>query len=230
MTEIEYNIQKVRENIALAAQRYGRDPQEITLVAVSKTVGPPSIMAAYEAGINNFGENRAQDLREKYDQISSPINWHFIGHLQSNKVKYIIDKVTLIHSLDGFSLAKEINKQAEKFKKTMDVLVQVNVAEEKSKFGLAVEETESFIHEVSKNYPNINIKGLMTIAPYVEDPEEVRPVFAKLRDLKEKLQQKEIPRVEMKYLSMGMTNDYMCAIEEGANIVRIGTAIFGPRK
>lgn len=227
MTEIEYNIHKVMENISLAARRSGRNPEEITLVAVSKTVNVHSIMAAYEAGISNFGENIVQDFKKKYLEVSSPLNWHLIGHLQSNKVKYIVDKVALIHSLDRLSLAKEIDKQGQKLAKKIAVLVQVNVAQEESKFGLTLEETEPFILDVSRNYPHINIKGLMTIAPYVQDPEEVRPVFTKLRNLQQSLQEKEIPRVEMQYLSMGMTNDYLCAIEEGANIVRIGTAIFG---
>lgn len=229
MPQIAENLEKVREKINAAAQRAGRNSAEIKLVAVTKTVDVPQIEEAITAGITAIGENRVQEVRKKYPEVTLPVEWHLIGHLQTNKVKYIIDKVDLIHSLDRFSLAEEISKRAQQAGRIMPVLVQVNVAEEESKFGLKVEETEDFIRQVSQ-LEGISIQGLMTIAPYVEDPEEVRPVFRKLKELSEEIQGKALPKVEMKYLSMGMSNDYEVAIEEGANLIRIGTAIFGARK
>jgi len=164
----------------------------------------------------------------KYENIESSVKWHLIGHLQTNKVKYIIDKVELIHSVDSTDLAREINKRAIQHNLVKDVLVQVNVAKEETKFGIAYEDIDGFIKEISQ-YPGIRIKGLMTIAPYAEDPEEVRPIFRKLREKFDMLKQAGIPNVEMRHLSMGMTNDYEVAIEEGSNMVRIGTGIFGKR-
>lgn len=228
LPKIAENLEKVRKKIEAAAQRAGRDPAEIKLVAVTKTVEVPQIEEAIAAGITAIGENRVQELRKKYPEVTLPVEWHLIGHLQTNKVKYIVDKVDLVHSLDRFSLAQEIAKRAQQAGRIMPVLVQVNVAQEETKFGLRVEETEEFIRRVSE-LEGIKIQGLMTIAPYVEDPEEVRPVFRKLKELSEEIQDKAIPKVEMKYLSMGMSNDYEVAIEEGANLVRIGTAIFGER-
>lgn len=228
MSVIVENLETVREKIAAAAQRVGRDPAEIKLVAVTKTVDVPTIEEGIKAGITAIGENRVQEIRKKYPEIQSPVEWHLIGHLQTNKVKYIIDKVDLIHSLDRYSLAQEISKRAQQAGTTMSVLVQVNVAEEETKFGLKVEETEEFIKEVTQ-LEGIKILGLMTMAPYVENPEEVRFVFKKLKELSEKIGNLNLPQVEMKYLSMGMSNDYEVAIEEGANIVRVGSAIFGAR-
>lgn len=228
MSVIAENLETVREKIAAAAQRVGRDPAEIKLVAVTKTVDVPTIEEGIKAGITAIGENRVQEIRKKYPEIQSPVEWHLIGHLQTNKVKYIIDKVDLIHSLDRYSLAQEISKRAQQAGTTMSVLVQVNVAEEETKFGLKVEETEEFIKEVTQ-LEGIKILGLMTMAPYVENPEEVRFVFKKLKELSEKIGNLNLPQVEMKYLSMGMSNDYEVAIEEGANIVRVGSAIFGAR-
>ena len=179
--------------------------------------------------MKNIGENRVQELVKKYDIIGQKADYHMIGHLQSNKVKNIVDKVVLIHSLDRASLAKEINKRAKAKDIIMDVLIQVNVAEEESKYGLKVDEVIPFIEKVSK-YTNIKVKGLMTIAPLVEDPEEVRWVFRDLRKLSERVSSKGYQNEDMEFLSMGMTNDYEVAIEEGSNMIRIGTGLFGKRK
>ncbi len=229
MPDIINNIEQVKRKIVLSAKKSNRNPQKIKLVAVSKTVDSDEVLMAYKAGIYDFGENRAQEIKNKFKDISDPIRWHFIGNLQSNKVKYIIDKVTMIHSLERYSLANEIDKQAKKINKIVNVLVQVNVAEEETKSGINVKEAESFIREIANAFSNIRIKGFMTIAPHVVDPEEARPVFGELRDLFINIKKKNYTGVDMEYLSMGMTNDYTVAIEEGANIVRIGTAIFGSR-
>lgn len=187
------------------------------------------IQEAVNLGLTEIGENRVQELAQKYDIIGKQAEYHMIGHLQTNKVKDIIDKVVLVHSLDRISLAKELNKRAEKQGITIDVLVQVNVADEQSKFGLKLDEVMPFIEKVSV-YNNINIKGLMTIAPFVADAEETRWVFKKLRELKEEIKDRNFPRVNMDILSAGMTNDYQVAIEEGSNMIRIGTGLFGQRK
>lgn len=186
------------------------------------------INEALDLGLNNIGENRPQELVKKYDIIGNRANFHMIGHLQTNKVKYIIDKVSLIHSLDRLSLAEELQKRAEKLDILVNTLVQVNVADEKSKFGLKIEEVIPFINKVME-FDNLRIKGLMTIAPFVEDPEDIRWVFRELRKLSENIARMNLKNVEMKYLSMGMTNDYQVAIEEGANMIRIGTGLFGKR-
>ncbi len=220
----------MQENIRDAAIRVGRDPEEITLVAVTKTIDTDMMNQAIKLGIKNIGENRVQEIQRKHDLVidSEKLNWHMIGHLQSNKVKYIIDKVSLIHSLDRISLAKELQKRAKQINKCIDTLIQVNISEEQTKFGLKKDEVIKFIESVSK-YNNIKIKGLMTIAPYHENPENIRYVFKQLKELSESIEAKKYKNIEMKYLSMGMTNDYQIAIEEGANIVRIGTGLFGKR-
>lgn len=179
-------------------------------------------------GLKNIGENRPQELVRKYDIIGNRANFHMIGHLQTNKVKYIIDKVSLIHSLDRLSLAEELQNRASKLGITVNALIQVNIAEEDSKFGLKVNEVIPFLNKVVE-FDNIRIKGLMTIAPFVEDPEDVRWVFRDLRKLKEHIASLDLKNVEMNILSMGMTNDYKVAIEEGANMIRIGTGLFGKR-
>lgn len=225
---ISENFLKVKENIEKAKLKSVNPAREVSLVVVSKNRGEKEIIEVIKQNHYLFGENRVQELREKYDLLSKDIEWHMIGHLQTNKVKYIVDKVSLIHSLDSFRLAKEINKRMENLNRKMDCLVQVNMAEEDSKFGLNVKETIPFIKEVA-NLPWISIKGLMTIAPAVDNPEEVRPIFKKMYNLFLKIKEKSIPNVYMENLSMGMTNDYKVAIEEGANIVRVGSGIFGPR-
>jgi len=225
---IKDNLLKVEENIENALIRSGRKNEEITLVAVTKTVDVDTINEAVSLGMNNIGENRVQEILKKYDNINDEVNWHMIGHLQSNKVKDIIDKVELIHSLDRFSLAKELNKRAKAKDIVKDVLIQVNISEEKSKFGLKKEEVIPFIEKILEK-ENIRVKGLMTMAPHVENTEEIRYVFRDLRKLGHEIENRNYKNLEMKYFSMGMTNDYEVAIEEGANIVRIGTDLFGKR-
>ncbi len=209
-------------------QRSGRIGEKVHLIAVTKTVEVDRINQALELGLKNIGENRVQELVKKYDIIGNRANYHMIGHLQTNKVRNIIDKVCLIHSLDRLSLAKELNKRAKKQDLIMDVLIQVNVAEEESKYGLKVDEVIPFLEKILK-YDNIKVKGLMTIAPFVKDPEEIRWVFRDLRKLSEVISSKGYEGVKMEFLSMGMTNDYEIAIEEGSNMIRIGTGLFGKR-
>ncbi|WP_066634855.1 YggS family pyridoxal phosphate-dependent enzyme [Desulfolucanica intricata] len=225
---IQENLDKIKERIERAAQRAGRNPREVTLVAVTKTVDVEVARQVYNAGIKTLGENRVQELQKKIPEMPADTQWHMIGHLQTNKVKYIIDKVTLLHSLDRVSLAEEISRRAIKQNLNLSALVQVNVSGEESKFGLPPGEVLDFIKTVSV-LPGLTIRGLMTIAPYTTNPEEVRPFFRSLKKLAEKIQ-RDVAGVNMDYLSMGMTNDYEIAVEEGANIVRIGTAIFGARK
>lgn len=225
---IKDNICSIQKNIQNALIRSGRASDEVTLIGVTKTVEADAINEAISTGIKDIGENKVQEIIRKYDYIDKSANLHMIGHLQSNKVKYIIDKVSLIHSLDRLSLAKEIDKRAKEHDLIKDVLIQVNVAEEESKFGVKVQNTIPFIESILE-LDNIRIKGLMTIAPFAEDPEEVRFVFKDLKKLGLEIESKHYEHVEMKYLSMGMSNDYEVAIEEGSNMVRIGTAIFGKR-
>lgn len=206
----------------------GRENDKVEIVAVTKTVDVDRIQEALDLGLKNIGENRPQELIKKYDIIGKGPNYHMIGHLQTNKVKYIIDKVSLIHSLDRISLAEELDKRAKMHNIFINTLIQVNVAEEDSKFGLKVEEVMPFLESVSK-YDSIIIKGLMTIAPFSENPEDIRWVFRKLRQLRDNIVREKFDNVEMQILSMGMTNDYRIAVEEGANMVRIGTGLFGRR-
>ena len=222
------NLQNVEERIQAACARANRDRNEVTLIAVSKKKTVSMLEEVYAEGIRCFGENKVQELTEKHDKLPSDVKWHMIGHLQRNKVKYIVDKVDLIHSVDSVRLAETIEQEAVKKDVIVPVLVEVNVAEEDSKFGLKVNEVLSIIEEISK-FPHIRIKGLMTIAPYVENPEENRPVFARLRKLSVDIAEKNIDNVSVEILSMGMTNDYEVAIEEGATMVRVGTGIFGER-
>lgn len=228
MQRIRDNITTISGDIKDICVRTGKDPDSITIIAVTKTVDPDHINYAIGCGIQNIGENKVQEIMAKYENIEKNVNWHLIGHLQTNKVKYIIDKVALIHSVDSVSLAQEISRRAEKAGIVMDVLVQVNVAQEETKYGIGYEEIDSFVHELSA-LGGIKVKGLMTIAPYYEDMEQVRPIFRRLKGKYDILGEAGIPNVEMKYLSMGMTNDYKLAIEEGSNMVRIGTGIFGAR-
>lgn len=225
---IDQNIENIIENMNNAAKKSGRSLEEITLVAVTKTIDVERMKYIYQRGFYNFGENRVQELTEKFSHFDNKVNWHLIGHLQRNKVKYIIDKVKLIHSVDSIRLLKEIDLQAKKISRQIPVLVQVNVAEEESKFGIKTEEVKDFMKEAT-NYDNVVVKGLMTIAPHEKNVEKVRPFFMELKEVYDKIKKKENHNIKMKYLSMGMTNDYVVAIEEGANIVRIGTGIFGKR-
>ncbi|MCR5784086.1 MAG: YggS family pyridoxal phosphate-dependent enzyme [Eubacterium sp.] len=222
------NYNKILKKIEESCKRAGRDPKEVTLIAVSKTKPVPMLEQAYNAGARDFGENKVQEIRDKYPVLPEDIKWHMIGHLQTNKVKYIVDKVCLIHSVDSYHLAEEISKQAVKKGCEVDILIEVNMAEEESKFGLFKEEVIDLIKEVAL-LKNIHIKGLMTIAPYVTDPEDNRKYFKAIKDLSIDIDKKNIDNVSMSVLSMGMTGDYEVAVEEGATLVRVGTGIFGER-
>lgn len=225
---IAENLAAVHKNIENACSVSGRKAEEVTLVAVSKTKPVELLMEAYEAGERVFGENKVQEIMDKYEQMPGDVQWHMIGHLQRNKVKYIIDKVAMIHSVDSLRLAETIEQEAAKKNLCMPVLVEVNVAEEDSKFGLSLSETLPFVEEISK-FPHLKVMGLMTIAPFVENPEENREIFKKLKKLSVDIAEKNINNITMNVLSMGMTGDYQVAIEEGATMVRVGTGIFGER-
>lgn len=227
---IRENIDDIVKRIENTCKKVGRNPNDITVIAVSKTVESERAREAFEAGINNLGENRVQELVKKYDELKDlDIKWHMIGHLQKNKVKYIIDKTVLIHSVESLSLAEEINKRAEKNNLIANVLVELNIGEEDSKFGIKEESVYDFILSLEK-FENLRVVGLMTVAPFCENPEDVRWVFKKMKYIYDKISTMNLRNTEMKYLSMGMTNDFEIAIEEGSNIIRIGTAIFGARK
>jgi len=219
------NLRYVRQKIAEAAARAGRDASEVKLVVVTKTIPPEKIVPVLREGVYDLGENRAQELLKKYSQLPPEVNWHFIGHLQTNKVKKIIKMVKLFHSVDRWSLAVEMDKRAQQNNVVADILLQVNVSGEKTKYGLAPEEVKDFAVEAA-GLAGLRICGLMTMAPYTDNPEEVRPVFRGLRLLADSIKGK-VPGVEMDILSMGMTNDFEVAVEEGATVVRIGAAIFG---
>lgn len=225
---IKTNIDNIKYNIEEAAKKSGRSLNDILLLAVTKTVDIERIKVAVDCGLKDLGENRVQELVQKYEILNSDCNWHLIGHLQTNKIKYIIDKVKLIHSVDSENLALEINNQAKKNNKIVDILVEINIADEATKFGIKPEDTEEIIIKLS-NLSNINVKGFMTVAPLVNNAEDNRKYFEKLYKLFVDIKAKRIDNIDMKYLSMGMTNDYQIAVEEGANIVRIGTGIFGKR-
>lgn len=227
-SDIQQRVKNVMERIDKIACEADKNPNNITLIAVTKTVREDMILAAINAGIKDIGENRVQEFRKKHNNIPKEINRHFIGTLQSNKVKYIIDKVDLIHSLDRLSLAQEINKRASAIGREIPVLIQVNVSREPTKSGLMEEELLQFIEKIM-SYKHIRVEGLMTIAPVACNPEDVRPYFRRLAELFHEVKIRNYPNVEMKYLSMGMTDDYEIAIQEGANMVRIGRAIFGER-
>ena len=222
------NYNSVRKNIDEACSRCGRDPKDVLLIAVSKTKPLSDIEELVKYGVRDFGENYPQELQTKYNEISEKVNFHQIGHLQTNKVKYIVDKTVLIHSVDSVHLAEAINKEAAKKGITADVLIEVNYAGEDSKFGVKPEDTENLIRNIAGLH-NLQVRGLMTIAPFVENAEENRPVFKGMRQLLLDIKSKNIDNVIMDFLSMGMTNDYIVAVEEGATHVRVGTAIFGER-
>lgn len=225
---IKENLNIVQEKIIKSCEKSGRNTDDVTLVAVSKTKPVSMLMQAYEAGTREFGENKVQEIMDKYDKMPNDVSWHMIGHLQRNKVKYIIDKVKLIHSVDSLRLAQEISKEAVKHNVNMDILLEVNVAEEETKYGFSVDEVSEYAAEIAE-LPNISVKGLMTIAPYVENPEDNRWVFQKLKKISVDIENKNIDNVCMQELSMGMTGDYEVAVEEGATLVRVGTGIFGER-
>ncbi|MBR5799621.1 MAG: YggS family pyridoxal phosphate-dependent enzyme [Lachnospiraceae bacterium] len=226
---IRENLKDVRNEINKACTLSGRDEKSVELIAVSKTKPVSELMEAYECGCRLFGENKVQELVDKYEQMPKDIKWHMIGHLQRNKVKYIVDKVAMIHSVDSLRLAEEISKEALKHQVTVDILIEINVACEESKFGVTVADAEALIREIAV-LPGIRIRGLMTVAPYTENAEENRPYFESLRQLSVDINAKNIDNVNMNVLSMGMTGDYAVAIMEGATHVRVGTGIFGERQ
>lgn len=225
---VQDNYNHVKERVEKVAVKSGRSPKDITLIAVSKTKPLSDIEELITIGVNDFGENKVQELCEKFENVSKSVNFHLIGHLQTNKVKYVVDKACLIHSVDSIKLAKEIQKEAAKRNIISEILIEVNVAEEESKYGLKVDEVIPFVKEISA-FSNIHVNGLMTIAPFVENPEENRKYFRTLKQLSLDIISKNIDNISMNVLSMGMTNDYEVAIEEGATMVRVGTAIFGAR-
>ncbi|CUU08603.1 hypothetical protein JGI1_02125 [Candidatus Thermokryptus mobilis] len=229
MVMIFDNVQKIKQKIREVCLKTGRNPEDVTIVAVTKTVPVERIIEVVNAGIYDIGENKVQELLEKRKSIDN-VRWHFVGHLQTNKVKYIVDFVHLIHSVDSFKLALEIEKRARRINRVVDVLIEVNTSGERTKYGVKPEETLNLVRQISENCEYVWVKGLMTVAAYLPNPEDVRPMFRTLRELRDEISKFNFRNVEMRHLSMGMSNDYEVAVEEGATIVRIGTAIFGPRK
>lgn len=228
MTAIARHLELVQQRIRAACLRCGRDPGTVELVAVSKTRPPQDIIEAFQAGQLIFGENYVQELTAKADAIAEPVNWHFIGHLQSNKVRQIAGRISLIHSVDRLSLAQELSRQWGRLGQTCNLLVQVNVSGETTKSGTTAEEALTLVRAVAE-LPHLRVQGLMTMPPFFDAPEEARPFFRELRQLAEKIRDEQIPGVAMDQLSMGMSGDFEVAIEEGATLVRVGTAIFGER-
>ena len=225
---ITENLKDVEARVCAACERSGRKREDVTLIAVSKTKPVEMLKEAYETGCRDFGENKVQELVDKYEVLPKDIRWHMIGHLQRNKVKYIVDKVSMIHSVDSLRLAQTIEQEAAKHDVCVPILLEVNVAQEETKFGLKMEEVLPLVESVAE-FPHIKIQGLMTIAPYVQNPEENRPVFRQLKKLSVDIAAKNINNVTMSVLSMGMTGDYQVAVQEGATMVRVGTGIFGER-
>ncbi|MBQ9322072.1 MAG: YggS family pyridoxal phosphate-dependent enzyme [Eubacterium sp.] len=229
MSELSDNLQRVEERIQKACARSGRDRNSVELIAVSKTKPVPMLMEAYEAGERFFGENKVQEIQEKGPQMPSDVRWHMIGHLQKNKLRYVVGKTELIHSVDTLELAEAIQAEAMKRETDVSVLLEVNVAGEDTKFGLRPEDTPDLAANIA-GLSRVHIRGLMTVAPFVSDPEENRFVFRKLRQLSVDIARQNIDNVTMSVLSMGMTNDFDIAIEEGATCIRVGTALFGARE
>ena len=225
---IKEHLTEVKERIEQACIRSGRNPGEVTLIAVSKTKPVPMLEEAYAAGARDFGENKVQEIVAKKPELPEDIRWHMIGHLQRNKVSQVLGKAVLIHSVDSLRLARQIETDAAKAGLDVDILLEVNVAREESKYGFMLEEVEDAIMTI-KDFPHVHIKGLMTIAPFVENPEENRGIFKKLFEFAVDRDKKNIDNVTMDVLSMGMTGDYEVAVEEGATMVRVGTGIFGVR-
>lgn len=228
MNYISKNIDYIKSEIINSCKKVNRE-NGTNLIAVTKTVDIDAINEAIESGITDVGENKPQELARKYDVIGDKVRWHQIGSLQTNKVKYIIDKVYMIHSIDRLSLCEEIQKRAEKINKTINCLIQVNISEEESKQGISKDEAIDFIKTISEKYKNIKVKGLMTMAPYTEDESIIRDTFKGLKDLSEEISRENIENVYMDELSMGMSNDFKIAVEEGSTLVRVGTYIFGER-
>ena len=228
MNTIKDHLNEVRENIQKACEKAGRSPQEVTLIAVSKTKPLFMLEEAYEAGARDFGENKVQEILEKHPKMPEDARFHMIGHLQRNKVKQVLPHAVLIHSVDSYRLAEQISQEAGKLGITAKILLEVNVAKEESKFGMMPEDVEEMAGQIAA-LPHLQIEGLMTIAPFVDDPEKNRPVFRKLYQLSVDIKKKNIDNVNMGVLSMGMTGDYQVAVEEGSTMIRVGTGIFGAR-
>ena len=228
MNTIRDHLNEVRENIQKACEKAGRSPQEVTLIAVSKTKPLFMLEEAYEAGARDFGENKVQEILEKHPKMPEDARFHMIGHLQRNKVKQVLPHAVLIHSVDSLRLAQTIEQEAAKHDVCVPILLEVNVAQEETKFGLKTEEVLPLVESIAK-FPHIKIQGLMTMAPYVQNPEENRPIFRQLKKLSVDIAAKNINNVTMSVLSMGMTGDYQVAVQEGATMVRVGTGIFGER-
>ena len=224
------NIERVREIIAEAAEKSGRSADDVLLLAVTKLHEPSEMNEAIDAGATDIGENKVQEILAKYDKVK-PVRWHLIGHLQTNKVRQVIDKVVMIHSVDSLHLAKEIEKRADQAGITMDILIQVDPAEQDTKFGVDPKDLYGLINDISESCPHVRVRGLMCIAPFYEDPEDTRPFFREVKGLYDKCREDfdGASNVDFRYLSMGMTNDFRVAVEEGSNLVRVGTAIFGYR-
>ena len=218
-------MSSITENFQRLDKEVGED---VLLVAVTKTHPVEMLNEVIDAGATDIGENKVQEILDKYDHVK-PVRWHMIGHLQTNKVKYIIDKVSMIHSVDSLKLAKEIDKRAAQHDLTMDILIQVNIADEESKWGVSKDEVKGLIDDVTENCPNVRIKGLMTVVPYADDPEEIRGYFTQVKEMYDGYAGDEREMVDFEYLSMGMTHDYVTAMEEGSNLIRVGTGIFGTR-
>lgn len=228
MEDFKKNLEIIEENICKACEKAGRERSEVTLIAVSKTKPLEDLQAVYDLNIRDFGENKVQELTGKIEAMPEDIRWHMIGHLQRNKVKYIVDKVELIHSVDSLRLAEEISKQAIKKNVNVNILVEINIGDEESKFGISADEVKVLVRDIAK-LDNVKVQGLMCVAPYVVDSEENRPLFHKIKDLSVDIMKENIDNVYMNVLSMGMSNDYQVAIEEGATMVRIGSNLFGKR-
>ena len=228
MGTIRENIERINAEKEQFAAACGRKGDSVLLVAVSKTRTPEEINQAIDAGITDIGENKVQEVVDKFDSVK-PVRWHLIGHLQTNKVKYIIDKVCMIHSVDSMKLAQEIDKRAQQHGLTMDILIQVNAAQEESKFGITTDETRQLILDILDQCHNIRIRGLMHIAPFAENPDDVRIYFRQVKELYDQCAKIDHPHLDFQYLSMGMSHDFGVAIEEGSNLIRVGTAIFGER-
>jgi pyridoxal phosphate enzyme (YggS family) len=227
--ELKQRLEQVRERIRQACESCNRDADSVRLVAVSKTIAAGTVKEAVEAGVTILGENYVQEAREKFNAlVKYPVSWHFIGHLQSNKAKYAVRLFDLIHSVDSFKLARELDKQAKKVDKIQQILVQVNISAEDTKAGTSADEAPGLISEISQ-LENLSIRGLMTMPPYFYQPEKVKPFFSALRQLRDQIKAQSLPNVSLDELSMGMTGDFEVAIQEGATLVRIGTAIFGER-
>ncbi len=225
---LKENLQSVEKTIQAACDKSRRTRSDVTLIAVSKTKPVEMLQEIYDAGVRDFGENKVQEICEKYDKLPNDIRWHMIGHLQRNKVKYIIDKVCMIHSVDSYRLAEEINIQAKKHQLVMPVLLEINIAKEQTKFGVTKEDAILLAEEMA-HLTNLKVEGLMAVAPYVENAEDNRKYFQEIRQLAVDIQHKNIDNIDMHVLSIGMTGDYAVAIEEGASMVRVGTGIFGSR-